>query len=134
MPELPLLAKAGVAALLAASIARGFAGAPAARPRPGAAGVLLLAAVALYAAATATLAAGRVGSSALLAIAGVEAACASAWLARADCGGGGGDGGDDDAPAGPCGPPPIDWDAFDRARRDWEREPTTTPRPPSSPS
>ena len=39
-----------------------------------------------------------------------------------------GDGPDDDAPEPPRDPPPpgdrIDWDEFERARRDWEREPS----------
>ena len=38
-----------------------------------------------------------------------------------DGGGGGGGGG-----SGPKLPPPIDWEAFDRARRAWERTPTAS--------
>ena len=51
----------------------------------------------------------------------------AAWLVRGarddgggDDGGGGGGGGG----SGPKLPPPIDWEAFDRARRAWDRTPT----------
>jgi hypothetical protein len=63
----------------------------------------------------------------LLIVAGIEASCVAAWLVRGarddgggDDGGGGGGGGG----SGPKLPPPIDWEAFDRARRAWERTPT----------
>jgi hypothetical protein len=49
-------------------------------------------------------------------MAGAVALCFAFWHARGDDDGGGegGDPGDDT-------PGPIDWDQFDRARRDWER-------------
>ena len=53
----------------------------------------------------------------------------AAWLVRGarddgggDDGGGGGGGGG----SGPKLPPPIDWEAFDRARRAWDRTPTAS--------
>jgi hypothetical protein len=51
----------------------------------------------------------------LLLIAGVVALCMAFWHARGDDGGGGGDDSGDDTPG------PIDWDRFDRARREWDR-------------
>jgi len=122
---LPLLLKTAVATVIALSILRGFAGPPASARHPVAARLLLLAAAALYAGATGVLVAGREVPAAVLAVAGVEAACASAWLARGrgDDGGGGGGGGSRDDGGRPLpGGPGIDWDAFDRARLEWERE------------
>jgi hypothetical protein len=126
VPEVALLGKIIVAVLLAGSVARGFAGAPAQARHPAAARTLLVVAGALYAGAAATLVAGDVLVSAVLAVLGVEASCVSAWLARApgeggdDDGGGGGPGPDDGDRPVPRGPV-IDWDAFDRARSSWER-------------
>jgi hypothetical protein len=117
---LPLLVKAALAALLLGSIARAFAGPPAKRPNPVATSRFLAFAGAAYSGGTAMLLLGHATLATAFAATGVEAACASAWLARA----GGGDGPDDDGGHGgdePAGPPPIDWDAFDRARRAWER-------------
>jgi len=51
---------------------------------------------------------------------GVGALCFAGWLGRGG-GGGGGGGGGDDGPGPPHSGPGLDWDAFDRARRDWER-------------
>jgi hypothetical protein len=130
--ELALLGKVGVAVLLTASIVRGFAGAPARARHPAAARVVLLIAASLYASAAVALVADDGVLAALLAVLGVEAACLSAWLARArdddggdDDGGGGGPGPDDGDRPAPHGPM-VDWDAFDRARAAWER-----PRTPS---
>jgi hypothetical protein len=126
VPEVALLGKLAIAVLLAISVARGFAGAPARARHPAAARTLLFVAGALYAGAGATLVADDVLVSAVLAVLGVEASCVSAWLARAsgeggdDDGGGGGPGPDDGDRPVPRGPV-IDWDAFDRARSGWER-------------
>jgi hypothetical protein len=130
VPDVPLLAKTGVVVLLAVSIARGFGGAPATAARPGAARALLVTAGALYLAAAVALAGGRAVTATLLAVVGLEAACASAWLARGDDddggdgGGGGGGAGGNDGPGGgglPEDVPAIDWEAFDRARASWDR-------------
>jgi len=51
---------------------------------------------------------------------GVGALCFAGWLGRGG-GGGGGGGGGDDGPGPPHNGPGLDWDAFDRARRDWDR-------------
>jgi hypothetical protein len=64
----------------------------------------------------------------LLIIAGIETSCVAAWLvrgARDDGGGDDGDGGGGGGGSGPKLPPPIDWEAFDRARRAWDRTPAT---------
>jgi hypothetical protein len=123
MAALPFVVKALVVLLLVASIARGFLGAPARQPHPRAARALLLTAVcaALSGIVAFLLAAELV--AAISAVIAVEAASLSAWCARA-AGGGGDDGGGDDEPEPePAGPPAIDWAAFDRARRSWERTP-----------
>jgi hypothetical protein len=121
---LSLLGKAALAALLLASIVRAFAGPPAAHANPALSRRFLFVAAGAYAAGTAELLLGHSALATALAVCGVEAACASAWLARAawDDGDDGGGGGWDDEPAGPW---PVDWAAFDRARRAWER--TRTP-------
>ena len=118
-----LLAKAALAALLLVSIVRAFAGPPAAHANPALSRRFLFVAGGAYAAGTAELLLGHSALATALAVCGVEAACASAWLARAarDDGDDGGGGWDD----GPAGPWPVDWAAFDRARRAWER--TGTP-------
>jgi hypothetical protein len=116
---LSLLAKAALAAFLLASIVRAFAGPPAERANPAVSRRFLLLAGGAYAAGTAELVLGHPALATALAVCGVEAACASAWLARAGWDEGDDDGGGwDDEPAGPW---PIDWPAFDRARRAWER-------------
>jgi hypothetical protein len=132
VPEFALLGKVAVGVLLAFSVVRGFGGAPARARHPAAARLLLTAAAASYAGAAVALLGGQAVLSGVLAVVGVEAACLSAWLARAtgdddDDGGGGGPGPDDDgdrpAPHGPA----VDWEAFDRARSAWERPRTPAP-------
>jgi hypothetical protein len=115
---LSLLAKAALAAFLLASIIRAFAGQPAAHANPALSRRFLFVAAGAYAAGTTELLLGHPGLATALAVCGVEAACASAWLARAawDDGEDGGGGWDDE----PAGPWPVDWAAFDRARRAWE--------------
>jgi hypothetical protein len=92
-------------------------------------GALLVAGVAVYAVAAVALAAGAILAGGLaIALAG-ELVCAAGWLSRGDApptdeddddGGGGGGG------RGPD-PPPVDWDAFERAFgrhvRERERQP-----------
>jgi hypothetical protein len=119
---LSLLAQAALAAFLLASIVRAFAGPPAARTSPAVSRRFLLVAGCAYAAATAELLADHPVLATALAVCGVEAACLSAWLARAAWDEDDDGGGWDDEPGGPW---PIDWPAFDRAREGWER--TRTP-------
>lgn len=116
MAALPLLLKAAVGAVVLASIWWAVLGPPPDRRDVGTAklwgatsGILSLAG--LYA-----LVADR-GSAPVLAGASVIALSLAFWHARGDDGGGGGwDDGDDT-------PGPLDWDRFDRERRDWERGP-----------
>lgn len=118
-----LLAQAALAAFLLGSIVRAFAGPPAAQTSPAVSRRFLFVAGGAYAAATAELLSGHPVLATALAVCGVEAACVSAWLARAVWDEGDDDGGGwDDEPAGPW---PIDWPAFDRARESWQR--TGTP-------
>jgi hypothetical protein len=86
-------------------------------------GGMLGAGMAGYAASAAALAAGAIVPGVLaIALAG-ELVCAAGWLGRGDAppaddeddGGGGGGG------RGPK-PPPLDWDAFERAFRSYARE------------
>jgi hypothetical protein len=113
-----------LAALLLGSVVLAFLGPPPQRSfglwRRAA---ILAAGMAGYAAAAAALVTGAVVPGALtLAVAG-ELVCAAGWLGRGeapgtdeeDDGGGGGGG------RGPK-PPPIDWDAFERAFRRYARE------------
>ena len=51
----------------------------------------------------------------VLVIAGAITLCVAVWHARGDDGGGGWDDDDDG------GDGPLDWDEFDRARREWDR-------------
>jgi hypothetical protein len=125
---LPTIAKAALAVIVCASMLRAFLGAPAPGGHRAAARVLLSLTAACYAAGTAVVVTGGgdlLGS--MLIVAGIETSCVAAWLVRGarggddgDDGGGGGGGG---GGRGPKVPPPIDWDAFDRARRAWERRP-----------
>jgi hypothetical protein len=92
-------------------------------------GTLLAVGLAGYAGAAAAFATGAILPGALtLAVSG-ELVCAAGWLGRGDApptdedddGGGGGGGG-----RGPK-PPPVDWDAFERAFRRYARERTRQP-------
>jgi uncharacterized membrane protein YgcG len=109
---LPALPKVALAAIVCLSMWRAFLGAPA---------------PATHRAAARVVAGGADVIGSLLIVAGIEASCVAAWLVRGarddgggDDGGGGGGGGG----SGPKLPPPIDWEAFDRARRAWDRTPT----------
>jgi hypothetical protein len=128
--ELPLLLKAAVATIVAMSLLRGFAGPPPAAPHPAIMLALLLTGAGLYASGIWALLGGHEQSAVALGVLGVEAACASGWLARAgddDGGGGGGRGRGDDGGRPLPGGPGVDWEAFDRARLEWERRGTPTP-------
>jgi hypothetical protein len=124
---LPLLPKAALAAVVCASMWRAFLGAPAPASHRVAARVLLALTAACYAGGAAVVIAGGAElAGSLLIVGGIECSCLAAWLVRGarddgggDDGGGGGGGGG----RGPKVPPPIDWEAFDRARRAWDRTP-----------
>ena len=124
---LPALPKVALAAIVCVSMWRAFFGAPAPATHRGIARLLLVVTAACYAGGAAVVAGGADVLGSLLIVAGIEASCVAAWLVRGarddgggDDGGGGGGGGG----SGPKLPPPIDWEAFDRARRAWERTPT----------
>jgi hypothetical protein len=105
-----------LAAVLVASMTRAFFGPPADRPRRGAARALLGATAACYIAGAALVVlAGATLAGAAFVVCGIEASCVGAWLVRG--------GRDDDDGADDAGPPPWDWDAFDRARAAWPRRP-----------
>ena len=114
MTALPPVAEAAIAAVLVFSMGRAFFGPAPHRADTLAAGAWMVAAVLLL--ATALLSPGDDLWRLALIVAGVEAACAAGWWLRGVDDGGGGAGEPDD--------PPLDWDEFDRLRRDW------TPRPP----
>jgi hypothetical protein len=123
---LPVMPKVALAAVVCASMWRAFLGAPAPAAHRLAARALLVLTAGCYGGGAAVVVSGGaelLGS--MLIVAGIEASCVAAWLVRAarddgggDDGGGGGGGG-----SGPRLPPPIDWEAFDRARRAWDRTP-----------
>ncbi|HEX7299352.1 MAG TPA: hypothetical protein VF257_10105 [Solirubrobacteraceae bacterium] len=127
MSALPVLLKVALAAIVCASMWRAFLGAPAqASHRVAARALLVLTAGCYGAGAAIVIGDGPELLGSLLVVAGIETSCVAAWLVRAarddgggDDGGGGGGGGG----RGPKVPPPVDWDAFDRARRAWERTP-----------
>lgn len=127
MSALPVLPKAALAAVVCASMWRAFLGAPAPATHRVVARALLVLTIGCYGGGAIVVIAGGgelVGS--LLIIAGIETSCLAAWLvrgARDDGGGDDGDGGGGGGGSGPKLPPPIDWEAFDRARRAWERTP-----------
>ncbi|HEV2811974.1 MAG TPA: hypothetical protein VGW10_01875 [Solirubrobacteraceae bacterium] len=114
MSGLPLAIKAAVAAVMVVSIWRALYGPPPEHRDLTVARLWGLTAFILYVSGIVALADGRAGAWLLL-IAGVVALCMAFWHARGDDGGGGGgDPGDDDTG-------PIDWDQFDRARREWDQ-------------
>ena len=126
MIALPLLLKTAIAAVLIGSLARAFLGKPASTEHRGWARALLAGTAVCYCAGAAlVLGVGASVPGSLVVMLGIETACLAAWLVRAlpdgpehddDEDGGGGWG------RGPWRPiPPIDWDAFDRARREWDR-------------
>jgi hypothetical protein len=123
MSALPLEVRAAAAVVLLVSIVRAFRGPPAEVPRPAAARRLVVAACILQAATVPAIIAGWSVVAAALAALGVEAACFALWLGLSDEPPDDGGDGDDDAPPPEEPSPDIDWDAFDRARRSWDRPP-----------
>jgi hypothetical protein len=124
---LPVLPKVALAAVVCASMWRAFLGAPAPANHRAAARLLLVHTVGCYGGgAIVVIAGGAELLGSMLIVAGIETSCVAAWLvrgARDDGGGDDGDGGGGGGGSGPRLPPPIDWEAFDRARRAWERTP-----------
>jgi hypothetical protein len=121
MADLPAALKAVIAAEIAFSIlAAAFGTPPQHQRRRGRELVVLVAALATAGAAVALHAAHHPLAMKLTLAACVELLCALTWLRRAPGpdDGGGGDDGNDAEPEVP--PPGYDWDAFDRARNDWE--------------
>jgi len=116
MSGLPLAIKAAAAALLVVSIWRALYGPPPEQRSVVFARLWAVIAGTLYLAGVFALADGRNGAWLLL-IAGVVALCMAFWHARGDDEEDGGDGGH--GPGDDTGP--IDWDRFDRARREWDR-------------
>ncbi|MBS1870945.1 MAG: hypothetical protein JSS99_14930 [Actinobacteria bacterium] len=120
-----LATKVTLALLLLGSVGAAYLGPPPTRRvRLGVRGALLSGGVAGYVGAVAALAAGAIVPGALvLALAG-ELVCAAGWLSRGepppsdDDGDDGGGGGGGRRPK----PPPTDWDAFERAFRQYARE------------
>jgi hypothetical protein len=114
MPAVGLVLKAVVTVALLASMLRAFRGPPASprRPRLGRA-VAALALLFQVVAVAATLS-GHLTLAAVAAPLGVEATCLAVWL-----------GWDDERPPPDDDDgddvPPVDWEAFDRARRAWDR-------------
>jgi hypothetical protein len=117
--------KLALALLLLGSVLLAYFGPP---PRRSSAlrvrGALLLAALAGYGSAVVALAAGAIALGAIATAGAGELVCAAGWLSRGDPppadddgedGGGGGGG------RGPK-PPPVDWDAFERAFGRYARE------------
>jgi hypothetical protein len=126
-----LIAKIGLAALIAVSVSAAAAAKPPRDVKPGLTGLILGASVVLYAAAAALLLAHRNLAGALTLVAASEGMCLGAWMGRAivdgDDEGGGGGGGSDrrrpDLPGGGGGErPAIDWSSFERVRSSWSRE------------
>ena len=113
MAALPLLVKAAMGALLLASIWWAFFGPPPEERDMGTARLWAATSGVLYLTGLYALFSER-DIAPLLVGAGVFALCLAFWHARGDDGGGGGWDDDD-------GDGPIDWDRFDRERRDWER-------------
>jgi hypothetical protein len=113
MAAFPLLAKAAMGALLMASIWWALFGPPPDRRDMGTAKLWGVTSGILYLTGLYALIAER-GIALVLVAAGVFALCLAFWHARGDDGGGGGWDDDD-------GDGPIDWDRFDRERREWDR-------------
>ena len=110
---LPLAIKAAVAAVLLVSIWRALYGPPPQQRDLTVARLWGATAALLYFGGFYTLIESRAGSWLLL-MAGAVAMCKAFWHARGDDGWDEGDDGWDDTG-------PIDWDRFDRARREWDR-------------
>ncbi len=118
MTALPPMAAAAIAAMLVASLARAYFGAPPARSDAMAAGTWGLAGLMMMAAAL--LAGAAPWHRELLTAGAVEAVCVAGWWLRsAD-----GEQGRQRVEPPPAGhEPPPDWDEFDRLRAAWSRGP-----------
>ena len=114
MAAVPVVVKAVLALGLLLAMARAFCGTPPARPLPGAAQFALGVAAANAAAGAAGAFAGA-GWAAVPAAVAVLSASLAGWCSR------GPSGTEPDDPPAPEAPPPVDWDAFDRARAAWAR-------------
>lgn len=130
---MPLIAKIGLAALIAASVSAAAAAKPPRDMRPGLTGLVLGASVVLYAVAAGLLLSSRQAAGAVFLVVASEGMCLAAWLGRAivggddeDDGGGGSDRRPPGTPPGGDGERPVlDWTSFESIRRAWSRERTT---------
>src|SRR5688572_25372204 len=111
MAVVPLIIKAAIVTLLVATIWWAFFSPPPERRDVGTAKLWGLVAAVLYLAGIYALFADRSAAPFLVGL-GVLALCVAFWYARGDDGGGGGGEDPDD------GDGPLDWDEFDKARRD----------------
>jgi hypothetical protein len=118
MTALPRGAEAAIAAVLVVSMVRAFFGRPPRRSDAVAAAGWMLAGLMLL--GTVLLAGADARPRGVLTAAAVEAVCVAGWWLRGlrEDGGGGADGADGE---GDGGPPPPDWDDFDRRRESWSR-------------
>jgi hypothetical protein len=127
MSALPLIVKAALAAGVLASMARAFLGPPAPPAhRHFARGLLGLTAACYLAGAGLVTMGGAELVGSVVVLVGIEISCLAAWVVRAtpeDGGSGEDDGGGGGGGKGPPDPGPIDWAAFDRERRRWDRSP-----------
>ena len=110
-----VLIKAAMGAFLAVNIWWAFFGPPPDRRDVGSAKLWGLTSAVFWTGAVYALALGRPIAVVLIG-AGVITLCVAFWHARGDDDGGGGWDDDDDDGDGP-----LDWDEFDRARREWDR-------------
>ena len=127
MSALPLVVKAVLAAGVLASMARAFLGPPAPPAHRHLARSLLLLTAACYLTGAVLVTVGDAEfAGSLVVLAGIEISCVAAWVVRATPEDGGNGDDDDGGGGGGKGPPdpgPIDWAAFDRERRHWDRSP-----------
>ena len=113
MSVLPLAIKAAMVVFLAASVWWAVFGPPPDQRDLGTAKLWAATSGVLYLAGIYALFDDRPSAWWLVGM-GVVALCLAFWHARGDDGGGGGWDSDD-------GDGPLDWDEFDRLRRDWDR-------------
>lgn len=116
MSGLPLAIKVAVATVMVVSIWRALYGPPPDHRDVTVARLWGITAAVLYTGSIVAVAEQRQFIAWLLLIAGVVSLCMAFYYARGDDDGGGGGGDDSGDDIGP-----IDWDRFDRARRQWER-------------
>ncbi len=113
MPAVGLVLKTAVALVMVASMVRAFRGPPASPRRPRLGRAVAAFAVLFQICAVAATLTGHMTVAAVAAALGVEATCLAVWLGWED------EPPSDDEPHDDV--PPVDWEAFDRERRSWDR-------------